>query len=238
MIHHSKLTSAKSQPQKQKKQFKTILFPHRAIENVQQPIDKQTESSDFVKFNFDKKIGPKRASEGAFSENNPQIKRDSSRAETIDKFAAIAKKVQSLNFSTAVKAASQKSVTQQLLERTKKRKVQSMKMPMDMLKGIRKKKIQDYKAQQERQKQHGFTSNEKEIDVDFYLKKVKAEKFKNLHTEEKSYKFKGVNDRSNFQKKSFFKSKNSSGSGSGGSKPNHEGFMKISKRDIFSVNKK
>lgn len=121
-----------------------------------------------------------------------------------------------------------------------------MKMPMDMLKGIRAKKIKDYKELQERQRVEGIVSinHTKMPDVDFYLKKEKKERLKRLHSEEMTYRYKGVNSRPNhFVRAPGFKNKGGKSGpkekGSKGKKLDSHGsvVMNFSKKEIASINK-
>ena len=67
-------------------------------------------------------------------------------------------------------------------------------MPMVMLKGVRQKRVKKFKEQKETNRNLGihYNSKDKEFDVDFYEKKRKDKKMKNLKTEDKSYKFGGA----------------------------------------------
>ena len=137
-----------------------------------------------------------------------------------------------------------------LKDRVHQRVVRKMKMPMAMLKGIRAKKISDYKALQERQRVEGVLSvnHTKMPDVDFYLKKQKQERLKHLKSEQMNYKYKGVNSRPNDfvrnlgfkshkrpDKRSDQKNKNQGG----GKKESHGGVvMNFSKKEIDSINKR
>ena len=68
--------------------------------------------------------------------------------------------------------------------------------------------------------------------MDFYLEKQKKKKLKNLLTEEKSYKYRGMNDRKN---KRYFDQSPAASRSDG--KKLHEGFMRVSKRDIHATNR-
>ena len=88
-----------------------------------------------------------------------------------------------------------------------------------------------------------YTSRDKEVNVDFYLEKQKKKKLKNLLTEEKSYKFSGING--NKKNGRFGRGRvgnNRDNSGKKGDvsegKKLHEGFLRINKKDIKSTNKK
>ena len=59
----------------------------------------------------------------------------------------------SFSFKQTLHEMKQLVNTKSLFDRVKERKVKNMKMPMNMLKGIREKKIKDYKAGQERNRQ-------------------------------------------------------------------------------------
>lgn len=137
-----------------------------------------------------------------------------------------------------------KLTNESLYDKVLNRKKKNQKMPPNMLKGIRNKKIQTYKQSQEDQRLSGghFSSasltKTQNLDIDFYLKKKEKQKYKNLHTEEKSYKYKGMNPVA--EKKKIWLEKRGliGGKKNKGNKgeQNHEGFLKVSKREIKSVN--
>ena len=143
-----------------------------------------------------------------------------------------------LDFRGTLHAASQLVNTQSLMDRVKERKVKQMKMPMSMLKGIREKKIKMYKEQLERNKREGvtFSTSDKKIDVDFYLEKKRKENFKNLLGEEKSYKFRGMNDdqkdRQRFLKQSSGPGKKTFGVNKNKGLKFHEGVMRFKKSEV------
>ena len=131
---------------------------------------------------------------------------------------------------------------QSLQDRVKQRIVRHMKMPMAMLKGIRAKKIKDYKQVKEQEKTEGLltANHNKQIDVDFYLKKQKKEKFKHLNSDEMSYKFKGVNSRpKHFTKYGSIGGKLKSKTHSApNDRRNSSSVMTFSKKEIDSINKR
>ena len=65
-----------------------------------------------------------------------------------------------------------------------------------------------------------FNSMDKKVDVEFYLKKQREEKYKHLHTEDKSYKYKEARGKQTGKGK--FK----------------DGFLQFSKKDIASTNRR
>lgn len=83
-----------------------------------------------------------------------------------------------------------KDLSQQL----KDRKTKKQKMPMGMLKGVRNKRIKRYKEQNDKNSKGSvlFNSFDRKIDVDFYLKKKREERRKNLKSEEFKYNYKGA----------------------------------------------
>lgn len=115
-----------------------------------------------------------------------------------------------------------------------------------MLKGIRAKKISDYKAAIEKRKVEGvISSNHQKVpDVQFYLDKVKKEKFKHLRSEEMSYRYKGVNARPNDFVRSLG-NKRFGGKGKQQSRQSKPGpkdqrgsvVMNFSKKEIDAINK-
>lgn len=72
-----------------------------------------------------------------------------------------------------------------------KPKEKNEKMPINMLRGIRKKAVERYKREVEQRKedQIHYDSAAKQLKVGFYLEKKREKAFKNLRTDEKSYKF-------------------------------------------------
>ena len=146
------------------------------------------------------------------------------------------KKVEEFDFKKAIADANKLVETKTLAEKVKERKVKSMKMPMQMLKGIREKKIKLYKEQKERlRRDPGLSVVEKPIDVDFYLKKQHKKKYKNLLTEEKSYKYSDmVRKQPNHGNKD--KYRHGKGRGKDQNKGRNEAVLKFSKREIESIN--
>ena len=110
-----------------------------------------------------------------------------------------------------------------LADQIKKRRLAKQKMPMNMLKGVRNKRIKNYKAQVESKRQQGilFDSMSKNFDVDFYHLKKQRKKFAHLLTEEKSYKYAGVVQQEQRRRKGRYEEKS--------------GIMTFSAKDIKAI---
>lgn len=116
---------------------------------------------------------------------------------------------------------------------------------MAMLKGIREKKIRDYKAILDQQRTEGLVSlnHLKMPDVDFYLKKEKKERLKHLRSEEMNYKYKGVNSRRNGFVRNLGNKQRNGNKGQGKANRNEKRqsdgsvVMNFSKREIDAINK-